>query len=85
MRARGRAAVAVTALLLVTAACSSSSKSATPSSSSTTSPPRTPKVAAATMEGPIAGDITLPADPRPLDLPGIGYTQEELLDRKSVV
>jgi hypothetical protein len=50
------------------------------STSSTTTPPpvRAPAVDPAVLEGPITvGEMAGPADPRPVDLAAIGYTQEE--------
>ena len=41
-------------------------------------PARTPNAEPATLEGPITvGELSPPADPRPVDLAAIGYTQEE--------
>lgn len=69
--------VAVLCLVAVTA-CSSDGSSSDVAPSTTAAPARRPKVTPAVLEGPITvGQLSGPADPRPLDLGAIGYVQEE--------
>jgi hypothetical protein len=69
-------------MALGASACSSSSDGGGSADRSTTTTaaaaPREPKVSPATLDGPITvGQLSGPADPRPIDLDAIGYVQEE--------
>jgi hypothetical protein len=76
--ARRRAGVGalVGCLALVSAACSGGGGDRV--APTTTAAPRRPLVAPATLQGPITvGEISPPADPKPVDLAAAGYVQEE--------
>src|SRR5687767_2897334 len=77
-RYRRTAVVMSVALLLTACSDDDDEPSAASSTTTTEAAPRQPEVEAATVEGPITvGEPSLPADPRPVDLEGIGYVQEE--------
>lgn len=70
--------------LVLLAGCSSSGDGDAAGPATTTTPTkperstRTPSVAPATIEGPVTvGQLSPPADPRPVDLGALGYVQEE--------
>jgi hypothetical protein len=72
--------VALVAAFAMTAIGCTSDSSKPSAASSSSSPPaeRKPTVQPASLEGPITvGTLSPPADPRPIDLNAIGYTQEE--------
>ena len=70
--------LAVLVAVLLAACSSSASSPGETSDGPTTVPRRRPTVEPATLEGPVTvGQLSLPADPRPLELDAIGYTQEE--------
>src|SRR4051794_34127137 len=73
------AGVIVVALCVLAASCSSDDTSKdSASTSSTTAVVRKPKAEPAVLEGPITvGQLSGPADPRPVDLDAVGYVQDE--------
>jgi hypothetical protein len=78
-RHRGAIVLGVAIALAATACTSSSGDDTTKEATTTTiATTRTPKVTPAALEGPItAGQLSGPADPRPVDLDAIGYVQDE--------